>query len=42
MSLASLIINLCRNRESNIQEYTVERLLEGEDEDEDEDDPLIQ
>jgi hypothetical protein len=40
--LGSLVLKLLRNRESNIQEYTVERLLEGEDEDEDDDDPLIQ
>jgi len=33
-----LVLKLVRNRESNIQEYTVERLLED---DEDEDEPLI-
>jgi len=36
--LGSFILKLARNRESNIQEYTVERLLEDEEEDE----PLIQ
>ena len=36
--LLSLLINLCRRRESNIQEYTVETYFEGQDED----DPLIQ
>jgi hypothetical protein len=40
--LASLVIILFRRRESNIQEYTIESLLEGDDDDDDEDDPLIQ
>jgi hypothetical protein len=37
--LASCIIKILRNRESNIQEFSIERLLED---DNDEDDPLIQ
>ncbi|CAF1185646.1 unnamed protein product [Adineta steineri] len=39
--LASFILKLFTHRESNIQEYTVDRLLEG-DGDEDDDEPLIQ
>lgn len=35
------MIRLFRNRESNIQEYTVERLLEDNNDDDD-DEPLIQ
>lgn len=38
--MGSFIIKLIRNRESNIQEYTVERLLEDSG-DEEEDDPLM-
>ncbi|CAF0799568.1 unnamed protein product [Rotaria sordida] len=38
--LISCIMKIIRNRESNIQEYTVESLLENEDETEDE--PLIE
>jgi hypothetical protein len=39
--LASFVLKLIRNRESNIQEYTVENLLEEDGEDDD-DEPLIQ
>jgi len=38
--IGSCILKIIRGRESNIQEYTVERLLENDGEDED--DPLIQ
>ena len=37
MFVVSCILKLVRKRESNIQEYSVDRLLED-----DEDDPLIQ
>jgi hypothetical protein len=41
--LGSLVLKLVRSRESNIQEFTVERLLEGaDDDDENDDEPLIQ
>ena len=39
MFVATCIIKIVRNRESNIQEFSVERLLQD---DNDEDDPLIQ
>ncbi|CAF1350922.1 unnamed protein product [Adineta ricciae] len=39
--LGSFVLKFCSTRESNIQEYTVERLLEGDDDDDD-DEPLIQ
>lgn len=38
--IGTCIIKIIRHRESNIQEFSVERLLQ--DDDADEDDPLIQ
>jgi len=39
--VGSLVLKLVRNRESNIQEYTIESLLEGPDDDENDEAPLI-